>query len=123
MLVDRLEPVSAASVAHWDDTADVVVTGYGISGACPAIEAHRRDADALILELSSRGGGTSIISSGIFLSVRRDGVPAGARNRRGHVPLPAGERQPGESYVLLSEQQPQYAFLLDRARAPYSSIL
>jgi flavin-dependent dehydrogenase len=56
--------VSAASVAPWDDTADVVVIGYGISGACAASEARRRGADALILERSS--GGTSIISSGIF---------------------------------------------------------
>lgn len=43
---------SLASVKTWDETADVVVVGFGLSGAITAIEAHDTDAkaDVLILE-------------------------------------------------------------------------
>lgn len=36
-----IQPVTALTVASWDDTADVVILGYGIAGACAALEAHR----------------------------------------------------------------------------------
>jgi succinate dehydrogenase/fumarate reductase flavoprotein subunit len=43
---------SLKSVAAWDDTADVVVVGFGLSGAITAIEAHDTDpqADILVIE-------------------------------------------------------------------------
>jgi 3-oxo-5alpha-steroid 4-dehydrogenase len=58
--------VSQAEVAHWDRTADVVVVGFGIAGACAALEAHAAGADVLLTERASGGGGTSALSSGIF---------------------------------------------------------
>lgn len=50
----------------WDRTADVVVVGYGIAGACAALEAARAGAEVLVLERTSGGGGASATSSGIF---------------------------------------------------------
>ncbi len=60
------EPIAAESVANWDDTADVLVIGYGIAGACAALEARRTGADVLVIERASGGGGASALSAGIF---------------------------------------------------------
>ncbi len=56
----------ANDIAHWDDTADVLVVGYGIAGACAALEARRNGADVLVIERASGGGGASALSAGIF---------------------------------------------------------
>jgi 3-oxo-5alpha-steroid 4-dehydrogenase len=60
------KPVSATDVVHWHDSADVIVLGYGIAGACAALEARRAGADVLVIERASGAGGTSAISSGYF---------------------------------------------------------
>ncbi|MCK9987058.1 MAG: 3-oxo-5alpha-steroid 4-dehydrogenase [Azoarcus sp.] len=60
------EVIESARVAHWDDRADVIVVGYGIAGACAALEAKRAGADVLVVERASGGGGASAMSSGIF---------------------------------------------------------
>lgn len=60
------EVIESASVLHWNDTADVVIVGYGIAGACAALEAHREGSDVLVVERASAGGGASAVSSGIF---------------------------------------------------------
>lgn len=56
----------AAQVGAWNDTADVIVVGYGIAGACAALEARRAGADVLVVERASGGGGASALSAGIF---------------------------------------------------------
>ena len=53
-------------VVRWEAAADVLVVGYGIAGACAALEAHAAGADVLVVERASGGGGASILSSGIF---------------------------------------------------------
>jgi succinate dehydrogenase/fumarate reductase flavoprotein subunit len=58
--------LNAADISQWDDTADVVVIGYGIAGACAALEARRAGADVLVVERASGGGGASALSAGIF---------------------------------------------------------
>ncbi len=59
-------PRRASEIAHWDDSADVVVVGYGCAGACAAIEAGRAGADVLVLERAGGGGGTSANSGGLL---------------------------------------------------------
>lgn len=51
---------------NWDIETDVVVVGYGIAGACAAIEAKQAGVEVLVLERASGGGGASAMSSGIF---------------------------------------------------------
>jgi succinate dehydrogenase/fumarate reductase flavoprotein subunit len=60
------EPKRVAQVSGFDDEADVIILGYGIAGACAAIEARQSGGDVLVVERSSGGGGASALSSGIF---------------------------------------------------------
>lgn len=59
-------PFSADQIAHWTHTADLVVIGLGIAGACAALEAQRAGADVLVLERAGAGGGASALSQGQF---------------------------------------------------------
>jgi len=54
----------------WDDEADVVVVGYGGSGAVTAIVAHDAGAEVLIVEKAPDGrhGGTTRVSGNIFIA-------------------------------------------------------
>jgi len=58
--------VRHADVPSWDETVDVLVAGYGVAGACAALEAHRAGAKVLVVERASGGGGASALSSGIY---------------------------------------------------------
>ncbi len=58
--------IALRQVTNFDDGADVLVIGYGIAGACAALEARRSGGDVLVLERASGGGGASALSSGIF---------------------------------------------------------
>lgn len=49
---------------RWDESADVVVVGYGYAGAVAAIEAHDAGASVLIIEKMPDPGGISITSGG-----------------------------------------------------------
>ena len=60
------EIIRASHIERWSDTADVIVVGMGIAGACAALEARRAGADVLVIERASGGGGASALSSGIF---------------------------------------------------------
>lgn len=61
-----IEPIDAATIAAWDDEADVVVVGLGCAGACAAIEAAEAGAEVLVLEAAAMGGGTSAMSGGLI---------------------------------------------------------
>ena len=49
----------------WDDTADVVVVGFGAAGACAALEAQASGASVIIID-KFEGGGTSALSGGVL---------------------------------------------------------
>lgn len=53
-------------VDTFNDVADILVVGYGIAGACAALEARAAGADVLVIERASAGGGASALSSGLF---------------------------------------------------------
>ncbi|MFM7708110.1 MAG: hypothetical protein ACKO9D_08865 [Gammaproteobacteria bacterium] len=66
---------SPASVKTWDDETDVLVCGYGLAGACAAIEAHDLDpaADILVLaKMSERYQGGNSRASGQSLPISKD---------------------------------------------------
>lgn len=59
-------PFSLNEIGRFDDEADVIILGYGIAGACAALEARRAGGDVLVVERTSGAGGASALSSGIF---------------------------------------------------------
>lgn len=59
-------PFRAAEVPSWERSADLVVIGLGIAGACAALEAQRAGAEVLVLERAATGGGASAWSQGQF---------------------------------------------------------
>ena len=77
-------PVESEGAA-WQESADVVVVGYGYAGAVAAIEAHDAGADVLLIEKMPDPGGISITSGGNVRIVEdaRGRLPALAGNERG----------------------------------------
>lgn len=59
-------PFSEADVPAWERSADLVIIGLGIAGACAALEAQRAGADVMVLERAGAGGGASALSQGQF---------------------------------------------------------
>jgi 3-oxo-5alpha-steroid 4-dehydrogenase len=60
----RAVPVD--QVHEWDAETDVIVVGFGIAGACAAIEARRAGAAVTIFEVAAGSGGSSALSGGEF---------------------------------------------------------
>lgn len=58
--------VNAGDVTAWSDDADLVIAGFGMAGACAALEARSLGADVLILERASGSGGTTNFAAGHF---------------------------------------------------------
>jgi succinate dehydrogenase/fumarate reductase flavoprotein subunit len=63
MFMEISEPLSAKDV-KFDQSADVIVVGMGVAGACAAVEAHEAGADVLVIERTSGGGGSSAMAGG-----------------------------------------------------------
>lgn len=57
-------PCRLNDVPRWDLQTDVVVVGFGASGACAAIEAADAGAKVVLFELSAGSGGASALSGG-----------------------------------------------------------
>jgi succinate dehydrogenase/fumarate reductase flavoprotein subunit len=60
LVIDRSE------VTDWAATADVIVVGYGMAGACAAIAAAEASVEVLVLERSSGCTGTTASAAGHF---------------------------------------------------------
>jgi succinate dehydrogenase/fumarate reductase flavoprotein subunit len=58
--------IRAADVPAWTDEADIVVVGFGMAGACAAIEARAAGARVLVLERGSGVNGTTTAAAGHF---------------------------------------------------------
>lgn len=66
---------SLAGIRRWDDECDVLIAGYGLAGACAAIEARDHDpaADILIVEkMPERHAGGNSRVSGQSLLISKD---------------------------------------------------
>ncbi len=66
MPLDLPPPIDAGDVVTWSDEVDVVVVGFGIAGACAALEAARAGAGVVLLERAAEHGGTSAMAGGHF---------------------------------------------------------
>lgn len=63
LALPELLPATALDGA---ESADVVVVGFGIAGACAALEAARAGARVVLLERAAVAGGTSVMAGGHF---------------------------------------------------------
>lgn len=100
---------SPGSIAQWDDVADVVIAGYGLAGACAAIEAHDADpsADVLIVEKATRaesGGNTR--ASGQALLVPTNATALADYQRRLGASNPVPEEMLREWARRMCELEP-----------------
>jgi 3-oxo-5alpha-steroid 4-dehydrogenase len=66
MTLDLPAPINSTDVETWSDDVDVVVVGFGIAGACAALEAARAGASVILLERTAEYGGTSAMAGGHF---------------------------------------------------------
>lgn len=57
---------NTANISHWSDESDVLVVGFGMAGACAAIEALQAGASVTIVERTSGGTGSTSAASGHF---------------------------------------------------------
>ncbi|QBR02570.1 FAD-dependent oxidoreductase [Paraburkholderia pallida] len=69
-------PLPSRAVPRWDAEHDVVIVGFGASGACAAIEAVAAGADTLVVERASGYGGSSALSGGEIYLGGNGGTPA-----------------------------------------------
>lgn len=64
LVAAEAKTVDLRQVQKWDETADVVVIGYGAAGGNAAIAAHDAGAKVLVLEKMPMGGGNSGVCYG-----------------------------------------------------------
>lgn len=68
-------PLRIDDVTHWDIETEIAVVGFGVSGACAAIEARLAGATVQIFELAAASGGSSALSGGEFYLGGNGGTP------------------------------------------------
>lgn len=68
-------PCRLDQVPQWDAESDVIVVGFGISGACAAIEAATAGAKVTIFEVAAGNGGSSALSGGDIYLGGNGGTP------------------------------------------------
>ena len=56
--------IPKAKIKQWDISTDVAILGFGIAGACSAIEARSCGAEVVIFEAAGGSGGASALSGG-----------------------------------------------------------
>jgi len=66
MTMENPPLLTLSDVPAWTHDADVVVVGFGIAGACAAIEARAAGAEVLVLERGSGVSGTTTNAAGHF---------------------------------------------------------
>jgi 3-oxo-5alpha-steroid 4-dehydrogenase len=59
-------PCDASEIRHWDDTADVVVVGFGAAGSTAAFTAAEAGAQVLVTERTGGPGGAAALAEGII---------------------------------------------------------
>ena len=62
---DDVTPCGAADIDSWDDTADVVVVGFGAAGSAAAFSAAEAGAEVLVTERTGGPGGAAALAEGI----------------------------------------------------------
>ena len=69
-------PLALDDVERWDAETDVLIVGFGIAGACAAIEARNTGARVDVFEVAAAAGGSAALSGGEFYLGGSGGTPA-----------------------------------------------
>lgn len=93
--------ISSVDEIDWDDSADVVVVGYGGAGACTAIEAKDNGADVLIIDRFGGGGATTysggVVYAGNTKYLKEAGYKDSAENMYNYVIEEVGDAMTPET--------------------------
>lgn len=110
----------ASAAPTWASEADVIVVGLGGAGAVAAIRAYEAGASVLVVETSSRGGGSTFRSGGLIYmgggtQLQKDlGVEDTLENMRAYVETLAGpSADPDLLDVFCSTSVELYDWLVD----------
>ena len=96
---DAAGPDDLPAATEVDATeVDVVVVGFGIAGACAAVEAAAAGASVLVLERAAVAGGTSALAGGHFYL----GGGTGGQRAPGHP----HSAEPEDAYLMAGTPQP-----------------
>ena len=60
------QPCRLSDVPQWEDTSDILIVGFGVAGACAALEAAAAGAQCTLFEMASAPGGSTVMSGGEF---------------------------------------------------------
>lgn len=63
--VEEAQTLTNDQDIRWDDSADVVVVGYGLAGISAALQAREQGLDVIAIDRFG-GGGTSVLSGGVY---------------------------------------------------------
>ncbi|MGW0890771.1 FAD-binding protein [Saccharopolyspora sp. NPDC002578] len=108
--------------------ADVVVVGFGVAGACAAIEAARGGAEVVLLDRFS-GGGASRLSGGVVYAgggtrlQREAGVTDSVEDMYEYLRLETGDAVSEGTLRRFCEQSPEMITWLEECGVPFGSGL
>ncbi len=111
-----------------NQTADVIVIGFGAAGACAAIEAADAGADVLVLDRFG-GGGATALSGGIVYAgggtaqQREAGVDDSADAMYDYLRLEVGEAVSEETLRRFCDSSPAMIEWLERNGVPFEGSL
>ncbi|MFR9731169.1 FAD-binding protein [Saccharopolyspora sp. MS10] len=109
-------------------SADVVVVGFGVAGACAAIEAARDGAEVVLLD-RFEGGGASRLSGGIVYAgggtvvQRAAGVEDSVEDMYAYLRMEAGDAVSPETLRRFCERSPAMIEWLEQQGVPFDSSL
>lgn len=65
-MTDEQLIIDSSAVDQWSETGEVIVVGFGMAGACAAIEAVSAGASVIVIERTSGGTGSTSAAAGHF---------------------------------------------------------
>lgn len=120
-------PVAAGSITAWDIETDVAVLGFGIAGACAALEAARAGAVVTLFEAAGGSGGASAISGGEMYiggsggssAQRAAGFTDATEDFQAYLTLTGGPDPDLAKIALYAQQSVDHFEWLQRQGVPY----
>lgn len=112
----------------WDDEADIIVVGFGASGAAAALEAAQQGASVLVVD-RFHGGGATAASGGIVYAgggtkyQKAAGYEDTPENMYRYLKQEVGDVVTDETLRLFCEQSPGMIDWLDRAGVPFEGSM